>query len=194
MQILFNILYGIYNLIAYLIPLFLFFIAFIKTEQRSRYIFLSFIVIFYILPLIFPLPFKNIVLFIIRIILGIGCYLYLIAKGISLRWKAPQDSFSEEKGKGKAYLTHLAKLFYVIQNDETARSIIKIGYSFESCPRSQSFRGEFSDFLLSNFSRSQAILIKFSDILVTKREVYIERLTGSQEVGGSNPRIYYYFI
>jgi hypothetical protein len=89
MQILFNILYGIYNLIAYLIPLYLFFIAFIKTDQRSRYIFLSFIVIFYILPLIFPLPLKSIVLFIIRIILGIGCYLYLIAKGISLRWKAP---------------------------------------------------------------------------------------------------------
>jgi len=89
MQILFNILYGIYNLIAYLIPLYLFFIAFIRTEQKSRHIFLCAILMFYVLPFIFSMPFKSIVLFIIRIILGIGCYLYLKAKGISLRWKTP---------------------------------------------------------------------------------------------------------
>jgi hypothetical protein len=87
MQILFNLLYGIYSLIAYLVPLYFFLIALIKIEQRSRFIFLGFIVIFYILPFIISLPLKSMVLFLIRIVLGIGCYLYLISKGISLRLK-----------------------------------------------------------------------------------------------------------
>jgi len=89
MQILFSFLYGIYSLIAYLVPLYFFLIAFIKIEQKSRFIFLSFIVILYILPFIISLPFKSIVLLLIRIGLGIGCYLYLLGKGISLRLKVP---------------------------------------------------------------------------------------------------------
>jgi len=87
MHILYSILYGIYNLIGYFLPLYLFLIAIIRIKQRSRYFFLAIVVIFYILPFISPLPVQGTALFIIRIILGIGCYLYLKGKGISLRFK-----------------------------------------------------------------------------------------------------------
>lgn len=87
MHILFNILYGIYGLIAYLVPLYFFLIALIKIKQKSRFIFLGFIVILYILPFVISLPLKSMVLFLIRIVLGIGCYLYLLSKGISLQLK-----------------------------------------------------------------------------------------------------------
>ena len=82
------ILYGIYNFIGYLVPLYLFLIAFIRIKQRGRYFFLAIIIIFYILPFISPLPVQGIALFVTRIILGIGCYLYLIGKGIPIGLKA----------------------------------------------------------------------------------------------------------
>jgi hypothetical protein len=83
-----HILYRIYDFIGYLIPLYLFLIAFIRIKQRGRYFFLAIIIIFYILPFISPIPVQGTALFIIRIILGIGCYLYLIGKGIPTGLKA----------------------------------------------------------------------------------------------------------
>ncbi len=88
MQFLHTILYGIYNLIGYLVPLYLFLVAFIRIKQRSRYFFIIVVVLFYVLPFISPLSVQGMELFVIRIMLGIGSYLYLKGKGIPIGLKA----------------------------------------------------------------------------------------------------------
>jgi hypothetical protein len=75
----------LYSLPGYLIPLYLCAAAFFNNEKDSRYYFLGAVGILFFLPLIFAYPIPQLVMFILRTLAGIFCYLYLTYHKIPLR-------------------------------------------------------------------------------------------------------------
>ncbi len=75
----------LYSLPGFLIPLYLCAAAFLNIEKDSRYFFLGAIVILFILPLFFAIPVPQLAMFMMRILVGIFCYLYLTYHKIPLR-------------------------------------------------------------------------------------------------------------
>ena len=75
----------LYSLPGYLIPLYLCFVAFLKAEEDHRYYFLGAIFVLFIIPLIISYPSPQLIVFLLRVLAGIFCYLYLTYHKIPLR-------------------------------------------------------------------------------------------------------------
>ena len=75
----------IYGLIAYLLPLILAILTFIKLSQRVRMIIIGFLILLYVVPMIFQGLFSYLVLYLSRIVFGIFCYFLLRWKRVPIR-------------------------------------------------------------------------------------------------------------